>query len=293
VRLPLPASSDLTLTRTLPFINGIHSVAQIARLADTDLNLTRKAIRHLLYYGCVILLDVFQFGAVYACTPEVGAFVEDGEAWAECLRYVSYPSHTPGPSSAGAAGAERSSDASDEDEDEDNGNRPPAASEEQPRVECETLVRLYTSLRQGQTLHKWVLDHVDLLAGIDVRRLITFGVIKGFLYRVHKYAVAARSYSGAVSRAESLRGSKEEGGDGGELGRSWPGRNGGGDGDGNEGSRKDEGGGEGMEMGNLPLAKYLDGMHCFDEICTELQMSEREVMEKIRRAYGEVHVLQR
>ena len=51
------------------------------------------------------------------------------------------------------------------------------------------LVQLYASLKQGQTLKNWCLEHNVLLAGIDVRRFITFGVIKGFLYRVHKYAL--------------------------------------------------------------------------------------------------------
>jgi hypothetical protein len=38
---------------------------------------------------------------------------------------------------------------------------------------------------------------------------------------------------------------------------------------------------------NLPLVKFLDGMHCFDEICTEVGASEKVVEEKIK-ALGDV-----
>lgn len=48
---------------------------------------------------------------------------------------------------------------------------------------------------------------------------------------------------------------------------------------------------EGAE-GGLPLVRFLDGMHCFDEICTELEMSEGAVEAKIR-GVGEVQIFGR
>ncbi|MBE7182200.1 MAG: hypothetical protein INR71_13525, partial [Terriglobus roseus] len=44
---------------------------------------------------------------------------------------------------------------------------------------------------------------------------------------------------------------------------------------------------------DLPLARYLDGLHCFDEICTELQMSEKEVLKKMKNAYGDIQLISR
>ena len=32
----------------------------------------------------------------------------------------------------------------------------------------------------------------------------------------------------------------------------------------------------------LPLVRFLDGMHCFDEICSELSLPEKVVEGKIR-----------
>lgn len=42
----------------------------------------------------------------------------------------------------------------------------------------------------------------------------------------------------------------------------------------------------------LPLVKFLDGMHCFDEICTELGLGEKVVEAKVR-SLGEVQVFSR
>lgn len=36
------------------------------------------------------------------------------------------------------------------------------------------------------------------------------------------------------------------------------------------------------DTSGLPLLKFLDGMHCFDEICTDLGLAERVVEAKIR-----------
>ena len=50
----------MTLRRIVPFINGVHSVKTISNLADVDNEFTRTALQHLLYYGCVKMVDIFQ-----------------------------------------------------------------------------------------------------------------------------------------------------------------------------------------------------------------------------------------
>jgi hypothetical protein len=40
------------------------------------------------------------------------------------------------------------------------------------------------------------------------------------------------------------------------------------------------------------FSKYLDGTHCFDEICTELGLSERDLVQKLK-AWGDVAIIQR
>ena len=119
------------------------------------------------------------------------------------------------------------------------------------------LVQLYFSLKQGLSLRSWCLEHAQLVGVIDVRRFITFGVIKGFIYRVHKYAIAGRSLP-AGQDAPPLDAAEPD---------AAP-------------ARRDD----------AELARFLDGTHCFDEICTELMLSEKELLARLK-AYGDVHII--
>ncbi|KAH7391078.1 nitrogen permease-like protein regulator Npr2 [Phaeosphaeria sp. MPI-PUGE-AT-0046c] len=305
--LQTPISSDLTLNRILPFINGIHSISRIAQLADTDLSLTRRAVQHLVYYGCLVLLDVFSFSAIYAPTAEMSGFVVDDEIKDECLRYIRVPSLRIAESNSAheAESARRESVASPASETPTTIHQPSAEDDTPQGPDHMTLIQLYTSLRQGQQLKSWALQNTENLRGIDVRRLITFGIIKGFLYRVHKYAIATTSAlppAPPASLATSTVNLRDEESAATVRGGHHP----------HHGSTagqsiahptfsihrpstvsinppfqahasaEDGGSGEHERENALPLLKYLDGMHCFDEICTELGLAEKVVEGKVR-----------
>lgn len=333
---------DLTMLLILPYIDGINSVRQIALLADADYKLVRKAISHLLYYNCIFLLDVFSFSAIYAPTAEMPSFIESEEMQAECARYVAIPPvethqlssrRTPSPSPSSSP----------------NPNPIP--------IRGPQLAELYCALKQGQSVKSFYMEHAPTLRGIDIRRFITFGVIKGFLYRVHKYALATnsraahRSSKGSKARNQQLQqqwkrntGLRLEGRD--ALSAAalppvfGPGPSpppGPGPGPGPPSSSASSatatatttaptpapasatdidvdidapskragageaagrgGGGGGGVMGNnnnlrAHLQKYLDGTHCFDEICTELMVSEREVVAALKEM-GDVQIILR
>lgn len=341
--LQTPISSDLTLNKILPYINGINSISRIAQLADTDLSLTRRAIQHLVYYGCLVLLDIFSFGAIYAPTAEIGGFVMDADVKDECMRYVRVPrlrtasnSKTVRLGSESDSGRdERASISSSTSQLGEPGGPTPRAAEyngvntalkkeiedaDEWRIDHETLITLYTSLRQGLTLKNWVLENLHQLRGIDVRRLITFGIIKGFLYRVHKYAIAAPSTlppapptSLQTSATPSIANPQDSDTDtirGGtthhtplhnthshsqhpsvqiqrpsiasttslnphvatttqQLSFGKP-----------EAVESMVGSRE--QKNSLTLLKFLDGVHCFDEICSELGWPEKVVEGKVR-----------
>lgn len=260
----ISASSDLTLTRIIPLIDGTSSVSQIAQLSDTDLNLTRKAISHLVYYGCVILLDIFQYSAIYAPTAEITSFVEDAHAQDEGLRYVTVGRYR--------RLTEQELDGSTQET--------WAWKPNETALDNARLVQLYASLKQGQTLKSWCLEHNVLLAGIDVRRFITFGVIKGFLYRVHKYALL----DGAAQPADGMglggRGASEEPAFDPERVEQW-----------RDSRRNSAGGSSGGP--ELPMTRYLNGMHCFDEICTDLRLSDKKVTERLKHTYKNVTFINR
>ena len=240
---------DLTMLRVLPWIDGVNSVKQIALLADADFKLVKKAIRHLLYYGCIILLDIFSFSAIYAPTAEIHDIVENPETQEECARYVAI---APEPSSD-ISGFSRPLN-------EDRSDKEP--------LDGMQLAELYLSIKQGQSVKSWCMEHVDAAAKMDVRRFITFGVIEGFLYRVHKYAFVASSTKSASSkrlRKANIERSNRKGQ-----------------------AAIDFGGDEQQEQAEL--MKYLDGTHCFDEICTDLMISEKELMARLK-VLGDVQII--
>lgn len=156
---------DLTMRKVIPCIDGVSDVRRIAMKADVSLQLTKMALQHLLYYKTVMLLDMFFWGNVYALTPVMRSFIinEDGMQ-DECAAYVFT-------------------------------NR--------PRESGYWLCRLFGAFCQGRTLKEWMKLHLDegveIMDGLDVRRLVQFGVIKSILRRVHKFPVSSQYLAGLVT----------------------------------------------------------------------------------------------
>lgn len=209
----------------------MNSVRIISILADVELSLAYKAIRHLLYYGCVFLLDIFSFSAIYAPTALFHSSIASDEGMQqECARYVNTrfapttslrmaPASPPSSEYRGDLTGNvlqrrideiedniwpmvgDSNDESDTDQDHENhkNNVGSYLSETRRRLKKKRkyldgvgIVELYASLRQGQSVKQWYTLNARQLANVDIRRFITFGIIKGFLYRVHKYAYGPR-----------------------------------------------------------------------------------------------------
>ncbi|RYP11714.1 hypothetical protein DL767_011035 [Monosporascus sp. MG133] len=141
------------------------------------------------------------------------------------------------------------------------------------------LIKLMTTFCVGRSVMEWIKLHqdagFDVLRHVDVRRLVQFGVIKGLLYRVHKYVVSKRYLQQlATGQARAWRDSNSD--DNNNNSRKNSGGNG----------RRDEAGGVANggddNTSNNPLRKYMDGTHCFDQIITEQNMTDAEIMEKLK-----------
>ncbi|KAG9245503.1 nitrogen permease regulator 2 [Calycina marina] len=161
---------DLTLNKIVAHIDGVKDVSRIAHDADVALHLTKTALQHLLYYECILMVDIFMFGNIYAPTPLITDFIANKDGLQkECADYVFI-----------------------------NG----------PRLDNFYLVRMFTSLCTGRTLKEWLKLHMDdglpVMDHVDVRRFIQFGIIKGLVYRIHKYAVSSQvlEQKGEVGVAE-------------------------------------------------------------------------------------------
>ncbi|EEP81746.1 conserved hypothetical protein [Uncinocarpus reesii 1704] len=339
---------DLTMQRIVPFINGINSVRAISVLADADYSLTCRAIRHLVYYGCVFLLDIFSFSAIYAQTAQFGyTIASDEEMQRECARYVNTrfsptlarPKTNESRRFGSKAGSRsdiprREMQTPIEQDDiwpkmgKDDKRTYGRSNHQAQIVDGVGIVELYASLKHGQSVKQWCLEHMRELANIDVRRFITFGVIKGFLYRVHKYpfatgqpAQAATTIAttvtsttnngtqqisflpGSPSYTRNRLGSTASGIE--TISSSHSRRRKSApligpvepyphsayhSGDEDEDEDGDE---DGAGIEDKILTKFLDGMHCFDEICTELEISEKELTARLKRYPREVLIIQR
>ena len=148
---------DLTMHRVAKYIDGVNHIARIAEYVDADVNLVQQAVRQFLRFGLVVLLDIFQYGAVYAPTPEIQRLLFDLNLQRECADF---------------------------------------AAVEDGKVSPETIVSLYTSLSHGLPLKDWLFDHQDQTENIDIRRFIIAGLLKGIIYRVHRYAIKDSTATG-------------------------------------------------------------------------------------------------
>lgn len=210
---------DLALAALAREIDGKRTVAAIAHAADADDFVAQRGIANLAQAGLVRLIDAFQYGAAYAAAPEVRRVLLDRHAAARA---------------AVAAGL-----------DERQG----------PRVAA-----LYASFGTGAwpSVGAWAAERTKELEGVDIRRLVTWGVLQGLLYRLHRYAIAD-----GVGHAASMPQDNT--------------------------SARGTGGSSKAEM---PLDRYLDGRHCFDAVCTAHQIGPSDLTTRLHEAY-KVHIIEK
>ena len=270
---------DLTLRCMHPHINGVNHVQRLAELADVELKVAKRCISELVVHERVMLLDIFHFQATYMPTADLAWFVHDAEMLDECRRYIAVD---PSKSFFGSRGV---------------GIKP--TSEVPYLLTRAAIVELYSSLKPGLTLYDFCLAHQAQLAIIDIRRFITFGVIKGFLRRVHKYAIAIDQPPPDAKSAPKHPSPKNSDEDAirafdkawkkAALSSGWatppvkvpanPVRS-------SNGSRKDT---STNAIDDEKIRKYSNGQHCLDQICVEMHESQSNLVENLSGGrFGEV-----
>ncbi|KAG2531510.1 hypothetical protein BBO99_00000151 [Phytophthora kernoviae] len=158
--LTLHAEWDLALQQIVPFIDGVRYVKRISLEADVEIAIVKKCVRQLLYYGCVTLIDIFLHSNIYANTPKIAVLANNPKLQAECAVYIAK-----------------------------SGQAPPSFAR---------IFALYCSVQPSLRMSDFCVVYAESLALIDVRRFITFGLIHGFLRRVHRYPICIdRSLSGS------------------------------------------------------------------------------------------------
>lgn len=190
---------DITMRKILPFINGINSINKIAILANADYSIVQQCIQHLMYYGCIIIIDIFQFSNIYAPTSDIDLFLRDDSMASECQSYVVTQSifqNKPFELSSGTPKKPSNVKQKSDNSITNNANKS-AVSLAHSKQSKDVVVLpskaklffLYRSLHQGQSVKNWYREHMEALKHIDIRRFISFGVLRGIIYRVNSYPI--------------------------------------------------------------------------------------------------------
>jgi hypothetical protein len=109
------------------------------------------------------MIDIFQYANMYTLKPSITRLAADESIITECGSYITRARSIP-PS-------------------------------------WPTLLRLYSKLLPGTTVHQWIEANDVLSLGIDPRRFVSFGIIKGFLRRVHRWPVRVNHTSAVIFEA--------------------------------------------------------------------------------------------
>ncbi|KAL6939327.1 hypothetical protein ACO0RG_003164 [Hanseniaspora osmophila] len=226
---------DPTMLKIVPYINGVNSIARIAKCSDSDTILVIECIKHLIYYQCATVVDIFQFQNVYAPTNHLSDFLTNKLLAAECQKYIiSTDSHMmnlefskhhisaqkrPGPVHQNSASSYASSKNRVPSFSSGNSNHVSVNASKKslsassfgswnktegqdgattltlPTKSC--IFQLYLSLSQGQVLTEWYKQNADLIRAncIDVRKFVVFGITRGLIYRCHSHPILKNSAS--------------------------------------------------------------------------------------------------
>lgn len=144
---------SLVPRQVIPFIDGYRHVAMIAAEADVEVSLVKACIQNMIYYEIVTIIPIFLYSNSYVATPRIGNLVESSELQEECLRFVA---------------------------------RAPNS-----RPQFRAVFQFYCSMTPGVTVRDLCIRLNPSNNGIDERKLVRFGSLKGLIRRLYKYPILA------------------------------------------------------------------------------------------------------
>lgn len=114
-----------------------------------------------------MMVDIFQYSNMYTVKPAITRLASEESIMKECGAYVTRRGFAP---------------------------------------QCwPSLLNLYSKLIPGVTVHHWIETNNVLELGIDPRRFVSFGIIKGFLRRVRRWPVIVDRNSPLLAPSEHSR----------------------------------------------------------------------------------------
>jgi len=153
---------DFVIEQILILINGVNNVLAIGKSLNAEPGLIIKGLRQLLHYRCITLIDTFQFTNRYTATPDIHKLAKDKSLKKKCVEYCT-----------SSIQMQQSSQ-----------KRP-----SQKHNMAVVLLKLYAALSVEKTVQEFALKHDLEERGICVQQFIVFGVVHGFIRRVHEYPI--------------------------------------------------------------------------------------------------------
>lgn len=144
---------DLAILEVLPFINGVNFLKRIADLSGINIDIVRKAIWILRYFGCVAMVDVFKFTNVYVPTRKIHELYKDKELQKQAVAFIRLSNETPAPPFS-------------------------------------LIFRFYSLLERGLRMKEFCVKHQLLEKNINPHSFVVFGLVNKFIARVHKYPIS-------------------------------------------------------------------------------------------------------
>jgi hypothetical protein len=154
---------DFAMRVVLPHVDGVQCIQAIAERANMDVSIVKQCCRHLLYFGFIYLVDIFQFSNIYASQPRVQLLLSNRSLRESALRYIAA---SPVPCVTSAARS---------------------TLEAVPAFDL--VFRIYAAFGAGTQICDISMRAGTAELGIDDRRLVIFGLLHGILSRVYKYPV--------------------------------------------------------------------------------------------------------
>lgn len=147
----VPSEWDITMQQILPYIDGFRHVAKIAVEAGVEIRLVKAFIQNMVYYGVVTLIPIFMYSNVYTPTPKLIDLAENHQLQDDCIQYV--------------------------------------ARQGCHRPTFRSLFFLYCQLNAETSVKALCSRNSPRAIGIDERKLIQFGLMKGIIRQLQKYPI--------------------------------------------------------------------------------------------------------
>ena len=307
---------DLAVQQVMPHVDGIRNVKQVAKASHVDVDIVARSLRVLRHFGCLAVIDTFQYGNVYRATPRTNELASTPDALDACVAFVLRMSSvdldaalatsfdTDGDSSVSSDDRQRRLKKKrfpDEDDDilddidepsfRRRGKKKGGGGVRKIRRDntdttttvraADLVLRLYCSFANGKSVKDVLLgcDSRLLVDTLDHRAFAAYGAVHGLLKRVHRFPTAIlRRDRRAVN----------------PMRQTWP----------PEGSSSLPGGTSEDDAPDLcsspphqttttskrqntrlhDALDLMDGSHCMDAICSALEMPPARVDDLVRDA---------